>query len=78
MSVKKYLLDSSSGQNTSLKDVTVSDLESSVTLVSRHALKLTVLFLETIRKPLELKRPAMFPTSSHTKGATEAEWRVMV
>lgn len=65
-----------SGQYTSLKDVMVRALESSATLVGRHALKLTVLFLETIRKPLELKRPGTFPTSSQTKGATEAEWRV--
>lgn len=58
--------------------MTVRDLESSATLVGRHALKLTVLFLETIRKPLELNRPGMFPASSQTKGATEAERRVTV
>lgn len=62
-----------SGQYTSLKDLMVRDVESSATLVGRHALKLTVLFLETITKPLELKRPGTFPTSSQTKGATEAE-----
>lgn len=65
-------------QYTSIKEVTVRDPESSATLVGRHALKLTVLFLETIRKPLELNRPGTFPTSSHTKGATEAERRVTV
>lgn len=54
----------------------VRDLESSATLVGPHALKLTVLFLETIRKPFELNRPGMFPASSQTKGATEAERRV--
>ncbi len=66
-----------SGQYTSRKDVMVRDLESSVMLVGRHAIKLIVLFLETIRKPLELKRPGTFPTSSQTNGATEAEWRLM-
>lgn len=65
-----------SGQYTSVRDVTVRDLLSLATLVGRHTSKLTVLFLVTIRKPLELNRPGMFPTSSQTKGATASEWRV--
>ncbi|KAK5917153.1 hypothetical protein CgunFtcFv8_012067 [Champsocephalus gunnari] len=56
----------------------VSALESSAALVGRQALKLTVVFAESIRKPLEEKRPGMFPTSSHTKGATAEEWSVTV
>lgn len=63
-------------QYTSLKDVMVSDEESSAALVGRQAAKLTVLFLESIRNPLALKRPGTFPTSSQTKGAIEDEWRV--
>lgn len=62
----------------SVKDVIVRDLESSVALAGRQAVKVTVLFLETIRKPLELNRPGTSPMSSQTKGATEAEWRVTV
>lgn len=67
-----------SGQYTSFKDVIVSDLLSLATLVGHHTSKLTVLVLVTIRKPLELNRPGMFPTSSQTKGATASEWRVTV
>lgn len=47
-------------------------------LVGRHASNLTVMFLETIKKPLQLNRPGMFPTSSQTKGATESVWRLTV
>lgn len=52
------------------------DAESSATLVERHGVKLSDLFLVTIRKPLESKRPGMFPTSSQTKAATEEEWSI--
>ena len=56
-----------SGQYRSVKDVTVSDLDSSSTLVGRHALKVSVLFLDSIRKPLELKRPGLnFYALRHT------------